>query len=403
MNKVLYISGYQIFPPHTGGHIRAANVIHAMANSGCDVRVYSLSGRAPEYAARIGSRPVQVAPRVEEYVDRRLFLGACQSLSGRLKLPAFWETLLASVMPLSAALRERLAWCDTVMVNHFYLYPFLARAGGKRRLINSHNLEQKMWQEHWWQRRLATPAVALLEGRAGKQADGILCCAVDEGRFFKEHARRDTNLYDVPNAIFPGRYRQDAAARAETRRRLGIEEGWRCILFVGSRYAPNRDALDFLRSFTERHAKELAALKLIFLVVGNVAPLPSRTPGLICTGFVDDVLPYFHAADLSINPITQGSGTNVKVFEYLASLLPLLSTSFGIRGFDLNPGIDYLQFARDDLADVLKTQLAPQSPSDLRAMAERAQDKNRHIIDMDAIMARIVKDMKGPAACASHS
>lgn len=403
MNKVLYISGYQIFPPNTGGHIRAANVIHALANAGCDVRVYSLSGRAPEYAARLGSRALQIAPGIEEYVDRRLFLGACQSLSGRLKLPAFWETLLATVMPLSPPLRERLAWCDTVMVNHFYLYPFLARAGAKKRLINSHNLEQKMWQEHWWQRRLATPAVALLEGRAGKQADGILCCAVDETRFFQTHARRDTTLYNVPNAVFPSRYHQDEAARAKTRSQLGIADGWRCVLFVGSRYAPNRDALNFLRSFAERHAMELAKLKLTFLVVGNVAPEPSRAPGLICTGFVDNVLPYFHAADLAINPITQGSGTNVKVFEYLASSLPLLSTTFGVRGFDLEPGIDYLRFTRDDLAEVLGTQLAPLSATKLHAIAERAREKNRHIIDMNAIMASIVHDMRETAACASHS
>jgi glycosyltransferase involved in cell wall biosynthesis len=400
MNRILYISGYQIFPPLTGGHIRAANVIQALASSGCEVRVYSLSGRAAGYASKLGSTAETVAPSVEEYVNRRLALGALQSLSGRLAVPAFWESLVMRFMPLPAALRERIAWCDAVMINHCYLFPIFSRLGaGKTRLINSHNLEQKMWQEHWWQRRIVTPIVRFLEGRSGKRADAILCCAEDERRFFARNAAGDTRLYAVPNGIFPERYLRNEQVRAEVRRQLGLGEGDRCILFVGSRYAPNRDALSFLQAFAARHQALMAELKLTFLVVGNVAASPSRAPGIICTGFVDEVLPYFHAADLAINPITQGSGTNVKVFEYLASSLPLLSTAFGVRGFELDHGADYLAFTRDDLAGVLADKLAKMTPLELCAMAARAADKNRDVIDMNAIIAGVVASMKGPKAC----
>jgi hypothetical protein len=40
----------------------------------------------------------------------------------------------------------------------------------------------------------------------------------------------------------------------------------------------------------------------------------------------------FNASDFAINPISTGSGTNVKMMEYLAAKLPILTTSFGKRG-----------------------------------------------------------------------
>ncbi|MAF81066.1 hypothetical protein CL628_03595 [bacterium] len=43
-------------------------------------------------------------------------------------------------------------------------------------------------------------------------------------------------------------------------------------------------------------------------------------------------------ANFALNPISLGSGSNVKMFEYLASGLPTITTSFGARGLDLTDG-----------------------------------------------------------------
>jgi len=39
--------------------------------------------------------------------------------------------------------------------------------------------------------------------------------------------------------------------------------------------------------------------------------------------------------DLAINPMQSGSGTNLKMLDYMAAGVPLLSTPFGARGLDL--------------------------------------------------------------------
>ena len=58
------------------------------------------------------------------------------------------------------------------------------------------------------------------------------------------------------------------------------------------------------------------------------------SPTLQITGRVESVEPYLSAADISINPVTWGSGSNVKVFESLAAELPVISTKFGLRGLN---------------------------------------------------------------------
>ncbi|MBW9221057.1 glycosyltransferase, partial [Methanothermococcus sp. SCGC AD-155-M21] len=58
---------------------------------------------------------------------------------------------------------------------------------------------------------------------------------------------------------------------------------------------------------------------------------------IVITGMVDDIIPYFKIADIAINPIISGSGTNIKLFEYLASGVPTITTPFGARGIDIKP------------------------------------------------------------------
>ncbi len=53
---------------------------------------------------------------------------------------------------------------------------------------------------------------------------------------------------------------------------------------------------------------------------------------------VPEVASYLAAADAGLNAITWGSGSNVKLFEYLAARLPVISTEFGVRGSGLKPG-----------------------------------------------------------------
>jgi hypothetical protein len=139
MKKVLYISGYQLFPANTGAYVRAMNVIKGLVAAGCEVRIYSLTGRSQDYLARSASAEYEVAPNITGYVERRLGLAICQSLSSKLQFPALWLTIYTVIGLFSAKLAQWHSWSDTVIVNDTYLFPYLRRTSGRLRLINSHN------------------------------------------------------------------------------------------------------------------------------------------------------------------------------------------------------------------------------------------------------------------------
>ena len=66
-----------------------------------------------------------------------------------------------------------------------------------------------------------------------------------------------------------------------------------------------------------------------------------------------DLTPYLWGADIGLNPITTGAGSNVKLPTYLAAGLDVVSTSFGVRGFDgLKPHVKIA--ALDAFVDALR-------------------------------------------------
>ena len=48
------------------------------------------------------------------------------------------------------------------------------------------------------------------------------------------------------------------------------------------------------------------------------------------------------ASDVAINPMVSGSGSNLKMLDFLAYGLPVISTEFGARGFNLEPDLHYI-------------------------------------------------------------
>lgn len=388
MRRILYLSGYQIFPPFTGGHIRAANIIHGLARSGCEIRVYSLGGRRPDYKNRISSSVSVIDRNISEYVYRGLLRGIVQGVFQRLQIVHFWQTIIGLTIHRDPLLRHWLNWADTVIINHSYAYTFLRRAKDKNRIINSHNLEHHVWIDSWWKKHLLSPMIRKIETQAAHSADAVWCCAPDEELFYRE-AHPGLRTYPVPNGVFPEKYKKNDCVRTTIREQLGIADWQRAILFVGSDYGPNRKAYQFLRDFARQNSEFLKAHGLLFLVAGSVVRLPTRDALMVTTGFVESVTPFFHASDMAINPVIDGSGTNVKIFEYLAAHLPLLSTSFGVRGLDLKNHDDFFAFDLPTLKDALESGPLQKTAAQLEAMAQKAFDKNRATIDIQAICERL--------------
>jgi glycosyltransferase involved in cell wall biosynthesis len=402
--RVLVLSGLQIHPTLSGGNLRSFAVANALMHHGLEVFVYSLVGRKSDYLARCPSS-IQVWPEgIEEYVDR----GPLGFLAGYgsygLGLPPAWLTgyLRAAVSSprdilLPALLREKLRWCDAVVADFPFVHPAFAAASARNRLrvVSTHNIEQHLYEDRRrWQNRWMRGAVRRIELAAAEAADVVVSCCDADRQFFEANARVRRSIV-VPNGIDLRRFRVLGEERTRMRRALGIADEVRLFLFTASRYGPNREAFDCLFAFARDHGRLLAERGIHIVVVGSVVAEPVRVPAFTATGKVDVVEPYFAAADAAINPISIGAGTNVKMCEFIAARLPIVTTSFGARGFRIVDGRTGFLFEKNNLGSVLSEVrgLFDRDPARLRRIAEDAYVQNESAIDMDVCIRPLAETL----------
>jgi glycosyltransferase involved in cell wall biosynthesis len=76
-----------------------------------------------------------------------------------------------------------------------------------------------------------------------------------------------------------------------------------------------------------------------FTITGDHANLPLPPADRVTlTGFVDDVRPLIAAAGVSVVPLRVGGGTRLKILEAMALRTPVVTTSKGAEGLDVQPG-----------------------------------------------------------------
>jgi GT2 family glycosyltransferase len=141
----------------------------------------------------------------------------------------------------------------------------------------------------------------------------------------------------APNGTFVGDEPSESARR-DRKHHLGVENP--LAIFIGSLFPPNEEAARFICS-------ELAPAvpDVTFAICGGVGgaidpdSLARRGIGNVrITGTIDDAVrrEYLSAADLAINPMFSGSGTNIKMFDFMAAGLPVITTAIGARGIALS-------------------------------------------------------------------
>jgi glycosyltransferase involved in cell wall biosynthesis len=110
-------------------------------------------------------------------------------------------------------------------------------------------------------------------------------------------------------------------------------------------YDANFDAVaHFLTAILPRIRRERPGTRL--RVTGHATPEQIRAlpaaEGVEFTGYLDDVRPAVAGAWAEVVPLRNGGGTRLKVLEALAIGTPVISTSKGVEGLELQPERDLL-------------------------------------------------------------
>lgn len=120
------------------------------------------------------------------------------------------------------------------------------------------------------------------------------------------------------------------------------------ILFVGlMRYGPNRDgAVWFCREILpliRKQSKARCRLSIVgFDPPDQVQAMAKEIEDVAVTGGVESVAPYYDDCDLVIAPIRFGGGTRIKILEAMSYQKPVVTTTIGAEGIDIEDGLNIM-------------------------------------------------------------
>jgi glycosyltransferase involved in cell wall biosynthesis len=236
------------------------------------------------------------------------------------------------------AIRERLQSerPDAVVVEFPYLVPVVRAATrdlDAQVVLSAHNVEYR------FARRVGIPMWRLLaafETWACSHVDAVVTVSEEDRRTLADRVSADVSFLVSPNGVDVDRYNPAVRDRAGTiRDRYDLEEP--TLVFHGNlANAHNSEAVEELLHEVFPVVRREHPDATLFLVGGK--PPESDQPGGVTTGHLDDLPAHLAAADLAVAPIRSGSGTNLKILEYLATGLPVVTTPVGAEGFPLVDG-----------------------------------------------------------------
>jgi glycosyltransferase involved in cell wall biosynthesis len=269
----------------------------------------------------------------------------------RLRLAPFFRVARVHDLSPGRARRYLRGGYDLVQFDSLWLTPWRRLVPeGTPVVYASHNFETDWYAGEI--RRFPFPRsharfLSDLERRAVEGADRVIAVTEeDREKFVGTFGAPREKIVVVPNGFDDERFRPATAEeKREARRLIGLPADGKIALFAGSDVAPNRDAAESI----VRAIAPKAPAGIRFVVAGSVGRGTRGSPSerVIITGPVPDIVPFFRAADLGLNPVRFGSGSNIKVLQYLGSGLPVISTDFGMRGFDdLRPRVTVARLDR---------------------------------------------------------
>jgi polysaccharide biosynthesis protein PslH len=348
--KILWLKTGPLHPLDTGGKIRTYNMLRALKRAH-DLTYVSLcppeiSEEVRKSAAEYSHRAVWIPWREARKRSVRFGLELLLNFTAS-RLPYVIHKYRSVPMATGIHELDQAGAADLIVCD--FLTPAVNLIWPGRRLktptlLFQHNVESLIWK------RLCENADGLkrvylqgqwrrmrkFEQEACARFDGVVGVSAEDCEILRNEFGAGNVLGAVPTGVDCDYFGASQWPRQE-----------HSLVFLGSMdWMPNIDAVEF---FT---AEIWPAVKrqfphATFTVVGRNPPaklkeLEKRIPGVRVTGTVDDVRPFLAAAAAMVVPLRVGGGTRIKIFEGMATGIPVLSTRIGAEGLPVAHGENIL-------------------------------------------------------------
>jgi glycosyltransferase involved in cell wall biosynthesis len=393
--RIVVATTYATFPPTSGAAMRNFNLYREIAKRH-PVTILALVKQDA------GALDAEIAPGLVErripISDDQLWeeLRLCEKADGNpvgdFAVSHLFRLTPAYVKALKAACDE----ADVLVASHPGLIYALRQVSDKPLVYEAPDVEIDLRRSHLprtpeTERMLVR--IEQTEAHCLAEADLVLACSEGDLERFVEHygASRD-KLRVAENGVEawpfdPSRHRRAEAAGARPR-----------YLFLASWSPPNIDAALLVLDMA------VATPQLDFVLAGSIALAPEVNavpppPNVRLVPRLSDEEKQAElaAADLALNPVISGSGSNIKIREYIAAGLPVLSTPFGARGLPASV-LAHLDLAEVEDFAAAQVALAARAPAERESRARAAHEELLAVLSWERVGARAADDIAAMTA-----
>ena len=331
--SVTVVNDFHIVPPRHGGQYR----IHSLYNE--------LSRFIPVYYVCMQKESddlelTEINPDfIQMAAPKTFFHRVSESLLARL-LKQTLDDLLAVIFAhhnpvIKREIRQAARFNDYLISSHPYLWKTISKYRDNVRIYESLNYEtvlKKFNLKGCWS-PLGVYLVNHIEGKAIKESDSVLTVSDEEQTVLARDFKVEDKYITIPNGTGVSGVRiPEKKEKKKLREYLGLSD-YPIALFIGSAHPPNVEAgTHIVRGIAPK------VPEVLFFVVGSVCwllkDIPERKDNVKLFFEVDEEIrnDLFRVADLAVNPMITGAGTSLKMFDFLAAGLPVVTTSIGARG-----------------------------------------------------------------------
>jgi glycosyltransferase involved in cell wall biosynthesis len=212
---------------------------------------------------------------------------------------------------------------------------------GVKLIVHSHNIEGLRWKTlgKWWWKILWQ-----YEKFTHRQADYNFFIHDDDkeyaiAQFGLQPSKCITMTYGIEWDKIPS---PEEIQRCKTgiKKHYDIKEDETILFFNGAfNYRPNMEALKRIIDSINPLLSGKRDFNYKIIICGRDIPVEISSASyvnILFAGFVDDVSIYFKAADVFLNPITEGGGIKTKLVEALGYNVNAVSTAQGAIGIEAN-------------------------------------------------------------------
>jgi glycosyltransferase involved in cell wall biosynthesis len=176
--------------------------------------------------------------------------------------------------------------------------------------------------------------IYFIERLACKKAKHIIAItALDKHRFIQKYHLHESKITAIPVWVALDDSKE-ALLRSE---KLAEKKSKVNIIFHGiyrhpANYAAFKLIEDYIAPEVKKYNKDIQ-----FLLAGTDVPQFEKE-NVKSLGHVKDLLNLLEICDIAIVPILQGTGVRIKILDYMAAGLPIITTKKGIEGIEAEDG-----------------------------------------------------------------